>query len=64
VGVWRVGCAVCEVVDVVGAGLVARASYVCRGIRVCLRAEVRVDSGRREWDGKEVNEVIARGGRV
>jgi hypothetical protein len=48
VGVWRVGCAVCEAVDVVGVGSVARASYVCRGIRVCLRAEVRVDSARRE----------------
>jgi hypothetical protein len=59
----RGGCAVCEVVDVVGAGLVARARDVGES-RVCLRAEVRVEFEKREWDGEEVMEVVVRGGRV
>jgi hypothetical protein len=45
---WRVWCAVCEMVDVVGAGFVARAGYVRRGICDCLRTEVRATSGKRE----------------
>jgi hypothetical protein len=47
----RGGCAVFEVVDVVGAGLVARGRDVGES-RACLRAEVRVEFEKREWDGE------------
>jgi hypothetical protein len=61
VGVWRSrGCEVCEEEDVVGAGLIARVRDG-GGIGVCLRAEVRVEFGKRACDGGEVMEVVVRG---